>query len=104
MFRKTFESKNRDELSDQAAMNVLIYTDDETKNITELTPESSGDVVQCNRSMYSREKFDIISEQPIVDDEFKIINPITNIPFTIVHQYDRMEKINNFITKKYAIV
>lgn len=33
--------------------------------------------------------------------ENKIFNPITNTPFTIVHQFDKKPKLKKFITEKY---
>jgi len=89
---------------DQAVYNVLIHTQP-YKGVTKFLRQKDGWACQAGTtaSPWTIEKFRnfLLEKEPIFEDG--IVKTCDGIPFSIVHQYNRVPEWNNFINTKYNI-
>jgi len=90
---------------DQAVYNVLLNTQP-YKNITNFLSQKSGWACQAGTTAdpLKIENFRpfLTEKEPFFEED--IIKTCNGIPFTIVHQYDRVPKWKEFIDRKYNII
>jgi hypothetical protein len=87
---------------DQAALNVLLNMSP-YKEITNFAPSESGYAAQLGTTgPQIKEKYGdkLVEPSPIFEDG--IVKTSTGIPFSIVHQYDRVPEWKEIIEKKYS--
>lgn len=87
---------------DQAALNVLINSEP-FKSITNLAMSESGYAAQLGTTgPQVTDKFGsyLVEPQPILNEQ-SLVCTSTGIPFTIVHQYDRVPQWKEIIERKY---
>lgn len=87
---------------DQAVFNVLINTQP-YKDVTLFAPQSMGWAVQAGTTV-DPSKIDgfrpnLVESEPQFKDG--IVYSSTNVPFCIVHQYDRVPEWKKFVQQKY---
>ena len=99
IYRWSLTSSNTEQLSDQAAYNVLI-NQTQYKDIVQFTPQEDGFATQLGTVLIKKDHFGdkLLEPTPIVDD---LIRNQKGEPFAIVHQYDRNDNLKNSITNKY---
>ena len=95
-------SSNPDQLSDQAAYNVLINLNPIADSVQTVKQEE-GFVTQLGTVLVKKDEFkDVLLEPtPIVDENYIVKNQ-KGEPFCLVHQYDRIPAFKEFIYKKYS--
>jgi hypothetical protein len=87
---------------DQAALNTLLSFD-VYKKITNFAMSEdawacqAGTTVDIKVTSYAKDK--LVEPQPILDGN--IVKTSKGIPFTLVHQYDRIPEWNRILTEKY---
>ncbi len=87
---------------DQAALNTLLSFD-AYKNITNFAMSEdawacqAGTTIDEKVTSYAKDK--LVEPQPILDGD--IVKTSKGIPFTLVHQYDRIPEWNKILTQKY---
>ena len=101
IYRWSMTTANPDQLSDQAAYNVLINLS-QFKNIVQFVNQEEGFVTQLGTVLVKKDEFkDVLLEPtPIVDDGYVVYNQDKK-PFCLVHQYDRIPHFKQFIYNKY---
>lgn len=93
--------KNKSQLADQAAFNVLLHSNKFNKKVT-CIEQSSGFVTQLGTVLIKKNFFGnkLLEPTPIISNAV-IINPISHEPFYIVHQYDRSPELKEVIANAY---
>ena len=87
---------------DQAALNTLLSFD-AYKMITNFAMSEdawacqAGTTIDTKVTSYAKDK--LVEPQPILDGD--IVKTSKGIPFTLVHQYDRIPEWNKILTEKY---
>tara|TARA_Y100000768_G_scaffold213858_1_gene161146 strand:+ start:267 stop:1061 length:795 start_codon:yes stop_codon:yes gene_type:complete len=101
IYRWSMTSANPDQLSDQAAYNVLINLNPIGDSVQKVNQEE-GFVTQLGTVLVKKDEFkDVLLEPtPIVDENYIVKNQ-EGEPFCLVHQYDRIPHFKEFIYKKY---
>lgn len=101
IYRWSMTSSNQEQLSDQAAYNVLINLSQFTECVQRVNQEE-GFVTQLGTVLVKAEQFkDVLLEPtPIVDENYIVRNQ-QGEPFCLVHQYDRIPKFKEYIYNKY---
>ena len=101
IYRWSMTTSNPDQLSDQAAYNVLINLNGIVDNVQKVNQEE-GFVTQLGTVLVKKDEFkDVLLEPtPIVDENYIVKNQ-KGEPFCLVHQYDRIPEFKNFIYQKY---
>jgi hypothetical protein len=84
---------------DQAGLNVLLNLDP-YKNITKFNMSEDGWAAQLG-TMGPQVNFSVVENKPILRED-GIITTSTGIPFTLVHQYDRVPNWKEIIEKIYS--
>ena len=99
IYRWSLTSSNPDQLSDQAAYNVLI-NQTQYKDIVQFTPQEDGFATQLGTVLIKKDHFGdkLLEPTPIVDD---LIRNQKGEPFVIVHQYDRNPQLKQSIHNMY---
>ena len=102
IYRWSMTSSNPDQLSDQAAYNVLINLNPIADSVQKVNQEE-GFVTQLGTVLVKKDEFkDVLLEPtPIVDENYIVKNQ-KGEPFCLVHQYDRIPQFKQFIYKKYS--
>ena len=102
IYRWSMTSANPDQLSDQAAYNVLINLNG-IDDCVQLVNQEEGFVTQLGTVLVKKDEFkDVLLEPtPIVDENYIVKNQ-EGEPFCLVHQYDRIPEFKNFIYQKYS--
>jgi hypothetical protein len=102
IYRWSMTTANKEQLSDQAAYNVLINLS-QFKNIVQKVNQEEGFVTQLGTVLVNKEKFkDVLLEPtPNVDENYIVTNQKGEV-FPLVHQYDRIPQFKEFINKKYS--
>lgn len=87
---------------DQAAYNVLLSLES-YKSITKFSISKEGWAAQLGTTMVERfnELLFDKNEKPIFNKEIGLLCTSENIPYVIVHQYNRVPELIEFYTKKY---
>ena len=93
---------NSEQLSDQAAYNVLINLYPFMDCVQKVKQEE-GFVTQLGTVLVKKDEFkDVLLEPtPIVSSDYIVSNQ-KGEPFCLVHQYDRIPEFKEFIYKKYS--
>ena len=102
IYRWSMTSANPDQLSDQAAYNVLINLYPFKDCVQKVTQEE-GFVTQLGTVLVKKDEFkDVLLEPtPIVDENYIVKNQKGEV-FPLVHQYDRIPQFKQFIYEKYS--
>ena len=102
IYRWSMTTSNSDQLSDQAAYNVLINLYPFKDCVQKVTQEE-GFVTQLGTVLVKKDEFkDVLLEPtPIVSSDYIVSNQ-KGEPFCMVHQYDRIPEFKEFIYKKYS--
>ena len=102
IYRWSMTTANPDQLSDQAAYNVLINLNPIQDSVQKVNQEE-GFVTQLGTVLVKKDEFkDVLLEPtPIVDKNYIVKNQ-EGEPFCVVHQYDRIPEFKEFIYKKYS--
>jgi hypothetical protein len=98
IYRWSKTTSNPQQLSDQAAYNVLIHLN-QYKNIVQFVNQEEGLATQLGVVFMRDETQKVIEPKPVYKDG-KFYNQNGN-EFVIVHQYDRNPKIREEIISKY---
>ena len=101
IYRWSMTSANPDQLSDQAAYNVLLNLNPIADSVQKVNQEE-GFVTQLGTVLVKKDEFkDVLLEPtPIVDENYIVKNQ-KGEPFCLVHQYDRIPAFKEFIYNKY---
>ena len=101
IYRWSMTSANPDQLSDQAAYNVLINLNPIADSVQKVNQEE-GFVTQLGTVLVKKDEFkDVLLEPtPIVDENYIVKNQ-KGETFCLVHQYDRIPEFKEFIYNKY---
>ena len=101
IYRWSMTTANPEQLSDQAAYNVLINLYP-FKDCVQKVNQEEGFVTQLGTVLIKKNTFGnkLLEPTPIVDENF-IVKNHQGEPFCLVHQYDRDPKFKEFIYKKY---
>jgi hypothetical protein len=102
IYRWSMTTANPDQLSDQAAYNVLINLK-QFSDIVQFVNQEEGFVTQLGTVLVKKEEFkDVLLEPtPIISSDYIVSNQKGEI-FPLVHQYDRIPQFKQFIYKKYS--
>ena len=102
IYRWSMTTANSEQLSDQAAYNVLINLYPFKDCVQKVTQEE-GFVTQLGTVLVKKDEFkDVLLEPtPIVSSDYIVSNQ-KGEPFCMVHQYDRISEFKEFIYKKYS--
>ena len=102
IYRWSMTTSNPDQLSDQAAYNVLINQYSWIDCVQKVAQEE-GFVTQLGTVLVKKDEFkDVLLEPtPIVDENYIVKNQKGEV-FPLVHQYDRIPQFKEFIYKKYS--
>lgn len=102
IYRWSMTTANTDQLSDQAAYNVLINLK-QFSDIVQFVNQEEGFVTQLGTVLVKKDEFrDVLLEPtPIVDENYIVKNQKREI-FPLVHQYDRIPEFKQFIYQKYS--
>lgn len=101
IYRWSMTSSNPEQLSDQAAYNVLINLNHFKENV-QFVDQEEGFVTQLGTVLVKKDHFGdkLLEPTPLVDSNYIVRNQKGDI-FPLVHQYDRMPQFKEFIYKKY---
>jgi len=101
IYRWSLTTSNPEQLSDQAAYNVLINLS-QFKDIVQKVEQEEGFVTQLGTVLIKKEHFGkkLLEPTPNIDENYIVTNQNGYI-FPLVHQYDRDPKFKEFIYKKY---
>ena len=101
IYRWSMTTANPEQLSDQAAYNVLINLH-HIGDCIQTVKQEEGFVTQLGSVLVKKDEFkDVLLEPtPIVDENYIVKNQ-KGEPFCLVHQYDRIPAFKEFIYKKY---
>lgn len=102
IYRWSMTTANSEQLSDQAAYNVLINLYPFMDCVQKVKQEE-GFVTQLGTVLVKKDEFkDVLLEPtPIVSSDYIVSNQ-KGEPFCLVHQYDRIPEFKEFIYKKYS--
>ena len=102
IYRWSMTTANSEQLSDQAAYNVLINLYPFMDCVQKVKQEE-GIVTQLGTVLVKKDEFkDVLLEPtPIVSSDYIVSNQ-KGEPFCLVHQYDRIPEFKEFIYKKYS--
>ena len=102
IYRWSMTSANPDQLSDQAAYNVLINLNPIADSVQKVNQEE-GFVTQLGTVLVKKDEFkDVLLEPtPIVSSDYIVSNQNGEV-FPLIHQYDRIPEFKNFIYQKYS--
>jgi hypothetical protein len=94
--------KNKSQLADQAAFNVLLRSE-KFNGITNFVEQASGFVTNLGTVLIKKDFFGdkLLEATPIISGK-TVINSETNQPFYIVHQYDRSPELKEVIINAYT--
>lgn len=101
IYRWSLTTSNPEQLSDQAAFNVLINLS-QFKDIVQKVKQEEGFVTQLGTVLVKKAHFGdkLLEPTPLVDSNFIVKNQKGEV-FPLVHQYDRIPQFKEFIYKKY---
>jgi len=101
IYRWSLTTSNPDQLSDQAAFNVLINLP-QFKDIVQKVEQEEGFVTQLGTVWVKKDHFGdkLLEPTPKLEIDGKLVNQ-NGDSFVIVHQYDRDPKLKELITNKY---
>jgi len=101
IYRWSLTTSNPEQLSDQAAFNVLINLS-QFKDIIQKVEQEEGFVTQLGTVLVKKDHFGdkLLEPTPLVDSNFIVKNQKGEV-FPLVHQYDRIPQFKEFIYKKY---
>ena len=101
IYRWSLTSSNSDQLSDQAAYNVLINLS-QFKDIVQKVEQEEGFVTQLGTVWVKKDHFGdkLLEPTPKLEIDGKLVNQEGH-SFCIVHQYDRDFKLKELITNRY---
>lgn len=101
IYRWSLTTSNPDQLSDQAAFNVLINLS-QFKDIVQKVEQEEGFVTQLGTVLVKKDHFGdkLLEPTPLVDSNFIVKNQKSE-SFCLVHQYDRIPQFKEFIYNKY---
>jgi hypothetical protein len=101
IYRWSLTSANSDQLSDQAAYNVLINLS-QFKDIVQKVEQEQGFVTQLGTVWVKKDHFGdkLLEPTPKLEIDGKLVNQ-EGQSFCIVHQYDRDVKLKELITNRY---
>ena len=101
IYRWSLTTSNPDQLSDQAAFNVLINLP-QFKDIVQKVEQEEGFVTQLGTVWVKKDHFGdkLLEPTPKLEIDGKLVNQ-NGDSFVIVHQYDRDHKLKELITNKY---
>ena len=101
IYRWSLTTSNPEQLSDQAAFNVLINLS-QFKDIVQKVEQEEGFVTQLGTVWVKKDHFGdkLLEPTPKLEIDGKLVNQEGN-SFVIVHQYDRDPKLKQLITNKY---
>jgi hypothetical protein len=101
IYRWARTTSNPQQLSDQAAYNVLLYLN-HFKNTVDFVPQEDGFLTNLGTVLIKKDYFsnNLLEKTPLYENN-KFINPETNDEFYIVHQYDRNPYIKEKIINAY---
>jgi len=101
IYRWSLTTSNPEQLSDQAAFNVLINLS-QFKDIVQKVKQEEGFVTQLGTVLVKKDHFGdkLLEPTPLVDSNFIVKNQKGEV-FPLVHQYDRIPQFKEFIYKKY---
>ena len=102
IYRWSMTTANSEQLSDQAAYNVLINLYPFMDCVQKVKQEE-GFVTQLGTVLVKKDEFkDVLLEPtPIISSDYIVSNQ-KGEPFCLVHQYDRIPEFKEFIYKKYS--
>jgi len=103
IYRWSMTTSNPDQLSDQAAYNVLINLNHFKENV-QFVNQEEGFVTQMNTVWIMKEKYKdfLLEPPPIVEDNGTVKNQ-KGEEFCLIHQYDRNPNLKNIIYTKYSL-
>lgn len=101
IYRWSMTTANQEQLSDQAAYNILINLH-HISDCIQTVKQEEGFVTQLGTVLVKKDEFkDVLLEPtPIVDKNYIVKNQ-KGEPFCLVHQYDRIPEFKEFIYNKY---
>lgn len=101
IYRWSMTSSNPEQLSDQAAYNVLINLNHFKENV-QFVDQEEGFVTQLGTVLVKKDHFGdkLLEPTPLVDSNYIVRNQKGDV-FPLVHQYDRIPQFKEFIYKKY---
>ncbi len=101
IYRWSMTTSNPDQLSDQAAYNILINLN-QFNDVVQFVTQEEGFVTQLGTVLVKKDVFGdkLLEPTPIVDENYIVKNQ-KGEPFCLVHQYDRIPEFKNFIYQKY---
>ena len=101
IYRWSLTTSNQEQLSDQAAYNVLINLS-QFKDIVQKVEQEEGFVTQLGTVWVKKDHFGdkLLEPTPKLEIDGKLVNQ-KGESFAIVHQYDRDPKLKELLTKKY---
>lgn len=101
IYRWSLTTSNSDQLSDQAAFNVLI-NQTQYKNIVQKVYQEEGFVTQLGTVWVKKDHFGdkLLEPTPNLEIDGKLVNQKGD-SFVIIHQYDRDPKLKEIIINKY---
>ncbi len=101
IYRWSMTTSNPDQLSDQAAYNVLINLN-QFNDVVQFVTQEEGFVTQLGTVLVKKDVFGdkLLEPTPIVDENYIVKNQ-KGEPFCLVHQYDRIPEFKDFIYQKY---
>ena len=98
IYRWSKTTANPQQLSDQAAYNVLLRLD-HYKHSVEFVEQEKGFVTQLGTVLINKDKFPLTEPTPVFKDR-KFYNQ-KGEEFCIVHQYDRNPELKKVIYERY---
>ena len=101
IYRWSLTTSNSEQLSDQAAFNVLI-NQTQYEDIVQKVEQEEGFVTQLGTVWVKKDHFGdkLLEPTPKLEIDGKLVNQKGD-SFVIVHQYDRDPKLKEVLTKKY---
>ena len=99
IYRWSKTTSNPEQLSDQAAFNILLRLE-HYKNSVDLVDQERGFATQLGTVWVNKDKLPITEPTPILLDNNRFYNS-KGEEFTIVHQYDRDPYIKNKVYERY---
>lgn len=102
IYRWSKTTANPEQLSDQAAYNILIHLY-HFKNIVQCVNQEEGLATQLGTVLIKKDIFKntLLEPTPLILEDYTITNQQSE-PFCIVHQYDRDTNLKSKIIKKYV--
>ena len=103
IYRWSMTTSNPDQLSDQAAYNVLINLYPFKDCVQKVKINEEGFVTQLGTVLVKKDEFKnvLLEPTPIVSSDYIVSNQNGEV-FVLIHQYDRIPEFKEFIYKKYS--